>query len=198
MRSSPPALHARVAEYDRFSIVAFAPPEDRAAVDELRRRLPPSGRPILQAHVTIKGTFVEPSDLDRIAETIAQACAGAAPFRLTTSGIRVFEREGGGIGIAIQETDAFFALHRRLAADLRPLCRTIYEAELTNTFHPHLTIVQQIPAADIEPARAAVEAANLHVDFPASEASLVGRRGGQVWETLRSFPIGPVGSVSAQ
>jgi 2'-5' RNA ligase len=184
------ALHARAADYDRFSIVAFAPPEDRTAVDELRRRLPPSGRPILQAHVTIKGTFVEPRDLDQIAETIAKACAGAAPFQLTTTGLRVFEREGGGIGLAIQESDEFFALHRRLAADLTPLCRTIYEAELTNTFHPHLTIVQQIPAAAIQPARAIVEAANLSIDFPATEASLVGRRVGQAWETLESFPIG--------
>ena len=190
MPSSVTSLHARAGDYDRFSIVAFAPPADRAAVDELRRRLPPSGRPILQAHVTIKGTFVEPSDLDQIADAIEKACAGAAPFRLTTTGIRVFDREGGGVGLAIQESDAFFALHRRLAADLGPLCRTIYEAELTNTFHPHLTIVQQIPASAIEPARATVEAANLHIDFPATEASLVGRRTGHAWETLQSFPLG--------
>lgn len=184
------ALHARAAEYDRFSIVAFAPPEDRAAVDELRRRLPPSGRPILQAHVTLKGTFVEPGDLDKIADAIEKACADASSFPLTTTGIRVFGREGGGIGLAIQESDAFFALHRRLAADLASLCRTIYEAELTNTFHPHLTIVQQIPVSAIEPARATVESANLHIDFPATEASLVARRAGQAWESLRSFPIG--------
>ena len=184
------ALHARVAEYDRFSVVVFAPPEIRVAVETLRRRLPPSGRPIMQAHVTIKGTFVEPRDLDEIASAISQACADAAPFRLATTGIRVFEREGGGVGLAIQETEPFFALHQRLVADLGPLCRTIYEAELTGTFHPHLTIVQQLPAEAIEPARAAVEAANLLVEFPATEASLVGRRGGAVWETLQSFPIG--------
>ena len=183
-------LHPRAADYDRFSIVAFAPPDDRAAVEELRRRLPPSGRPILPAHVTIKGTFVEPGNLDQIGEAIEKACADASPFPLTTTGIRVFGREDGGVGLAIQGSDAFFALHRRLAADLAPLCRTIYEAELTNTFHPHLTIVQQIPASAVEPARATVEAANLHLDFPATEASLVARRIGQAWETLRSFPIG--------
>ena len=184
------ALHARVGEYDRFSIVAFAPPDVRERVDTLRRKLPPSGRPIMRAHVTIKGTFVEPVDLDEIARVIAQACAAATPFRLTTTGIRVFDREGGGVGLAIQETEPFFALHHRLVADLQPLCRTIYEAELTQIFHPHLTIVQQLPAEALEPARAVVEAANLHVDFPATEASLVARRAGTAWETLQSFPIG--------
>ena len=184
------SLHERASDYDRFSIVAFAPPDVRERVDALRRQLPPSGRPIMQAHVTIKGTFVEPRDLDEIASTIERACAAAEPFRLTTTGIRVFDREGGGIGLAIQELDPFFALHRRLAQDLQPLCRTIYEAELTGTFHPHLTIVQQIPAEQIAPARTIVEAANLHVDFPAAEASLVARRAGQAWETLKTFPIG--------
>ena len=183
-------LHARVADYDRFSIVAFAPPDVRETVDALRRTLPPSGRPIMQAHVTLKGTFVEPRNLDEIAATIARACAEAEPFRLTTTGIRVFTREGGGVGLAIQEVDPFFALHRRLAEDLRPLCRTIYEAELTNTFHPHLTVVQQLPARALDGARTTVEAAHLHFDFLATEASLVARRHGQVWETLRTFPIG--------
>jgi 2'-5' RNA ligase len=144
----------------------------------------------MQAHVTHKGTFVEPHDLDEIASTIARACAGAEPFRLTTTGIRVFTREGGGIGLAIQEVEPFFALHRRLASDLRPLCRTIYEAELTGTFHPHLTIVQQFPADALDAARTTVESANLHLDFPATEASLVGRRNGQTWEILQTFPIG--------
>ncbi|HEU5314562.1 MAG TPA: 2'-5' RNA ligase family protein [Chloroflexota bacterium] len=180
----------RVTDYDRFSIVAFAPPDVRERVDALRRQLPPSGRPIMQAHVTLKGTFVEPYDLDVIVSAIERTCAAAEPFRLTTTGIRVFTREGGGVGLAIQEVEPFFTLHRRLAADLQPLCRTIYEAELTGDFHPHLTIVQQLPANAIDPARAAVEAADLHIDFAAEEASLVGRRNGQVWETLRAFPIG--------
>ena len=184
------ALHARAGDYDRFSIVAFAPPADRAAVEELRRRLPPSGRPILAAHVTIKGTFVDPRDLDEIGDVIAEACSGASPFSLATTDIRVSRREGGGVGLAVRESDAFFALHRRLAADLQPLCRTIYEAELTNTFHPHLTIVQQISASEIEAARRLVEAANLSIDFPATEASLVARRVGNEWETLQSYPIG--------
>ncbi|HET7767724.1 MAG TPA: hypothetical protein VFN74_03045, partial [Chloroflexota bacterium] len=63
-------------------------------------------------------------------------------------------------------------------------------AELTNTFHPHLTIVQQISASEIEAARGLVEAANLSIDFPATEASLVARRVGNEWETLQSYPIG--------
>jgi 2'-5' RNA ligase len=182
--------------YDRFSIVTFAPAEIRDAVDALRRQLPPSGRPIMQAHVTLKGTFVEPGDLAEIAKVIRRDCAEAAPISLTTTGVQVFGGEGGGVALSIAESEPLMALHRRLVADLRVLCRTTYSMEgASGAFHPHLTLVQQLPAAVLEEARRLAEQAAFQWTFPAREAALVGRRGGTIWETLRAFPMGTTGTI---
>ena len=53
----------RAEDYDRFSVVAFASPAVQDAVAALRQRLPPPGVSMLAAHVTIKGTFIQPTDL---------------------------------------------------------------------------------------------------------------------------------------
>ena len=178
-------------DYDRFSVVTFAPPDIREAVDALRRQLPPSGRPIMAAHVTIKGTFVDPVDLDEITEVIRGACAEAAPFDVTTSHVHTFSGpDAGGVALLVEPSDAFLALHRRLVEDLHTHCRTIYDMELTNTFRPHLTIVQQIPIGLVAGSRSLVEAAQSRYTFPATEAVLVGRRIGQAWESLRAMQIG--------
>jgi 2'-5' RNA ligase len=177
--------------YDRFSIVTFAPPEIREAVDALRRQLPPSGRPIMQAHVTLKGTFVEPRNLDEIAAVIRRDCATAEPISIVTTGVQVFGGEGGGVAFSVSESEPLIALHRRLVSDLRGLCNTIYSMEGEyGTFHPHLTLVQQLPAAVLDDARRLADRAGSEWTFPAREAALVGRRGGTAWEALLTFPIG--------
>jgi 2'-5' RNA ligase len=188
---TPPPAALDPAPYDRFSIVAFAPPEIREAVEALRQQLPPSGRPIMPAHVTLKGTFVEPGDLGQIADVVRQTCATASPITITTTGIHVFGGEGGGVALAVGESEPLMSLHRLLVARLRGQCRTIYSMEgTTAAFHPHLTLVQQVPASVLDAARMLVERAALQCTFQAREASLVGRRGGTVWETLAAFPIG--------
>jgi len=184
-----PDLHPRAGDYDRFSVVAFAPPDIRETVDALRRTLPPSGRPILQAHVTLKGTFVDPQDLDEIATRVRQASAEATPFTISTTDLHLFSGEGGALALMLDPPGALLALHHRLVEELRPLCRTIYELEGATAFRPHLTLVQQLSPDQLDAARPTVQQANLHVTFDATEASLVGRRIGRAWETLRAFPI---------
>ncbi len=184
----------RAADYDRFSIVAFAPPEVREAVEALRRQLPPSGRPIMAAHVTLKGTFVRPRELDEIAREVDRVCAGAAPFAIAAGEVHVSSGpESGGIALTVEPSEGLMALHRQLAAALRDRCETIYGMELTGTFRPHLTIVQQIPAAALAGAQELVARAAPRFTFPATEAVLVGRRGGRRWEPLRTAPIGSRG-----
>ncbi len=56
------------ADCDHFAVVICAPPDVRDHVAAQRRQAPPSGRPMMAAHVTAKGSFVRPIDLDRIAE----------------------------------------------------------------------------------------------------------------------------------
>ena len=108
------------AEYDRFAVVAFATPDVLDAVEGIRRRLPPSGRPILPAHVTIKGTFVEPLDLAAVTERIGSCCADARPVALRTGALRGWaDGPHGGAWLAVEEAPELVTLHRRLVEELR-------------------------------------------------------------------------------
>src|SRR5205823_943153 len=105
--------------YDRFGVVLFAPPDVVAAVDALKEHLPRSGQPDLPAHVTVKNTFVAPTDLDAIAARVAACCASARPFRLTTGPLYDYEvgdRLGTiGFTMAVEPAEAIVDLHRSLA-----------------------------------------------------------------------------------
>ncbi len=180
------------AAFDRFAVVAFGTPEVVAAVEEIRRALPPSGRPILPAHVTVKGTFVEPTDLDQIVARTRACCASAQPFTLTTSELHVWSDEAGGsVLFEIEESPELTRLHWQLVEQLKGLATTIYYGEDIGSYRPHLTVVQQIPAEAAEAAVPAIE--RLSPDgftFLVTETALVGRRGGTAWETLTTFPLG--------
>ncbi len=177
--------------YDRFAVVAFATPEIVEAVEEIRRQLPPAGRPILPAHVTIKGTFVDSLDLDEILKRTRDCCAAAQPFTLTTGPIRVWgEGSDAVVVLEVEQSPPLTRLHWELVEALKALCTTTYYGEDISEFAPHLTLVQQIPLAEAEAAAAFVERLAVTYTFPVTEAALVGRRGGVAWETLATVPIG--------
>lgn len=181
------------APFDRFAVVAFGTPEVIAAVETIRRALPPSGRPILPAHVTVKGTFVEPIALAQIAVVIRSCCAEARSFTLTTSHLNVWDDEAGsGVLFEVEEAPELARLHWRLVERLKGLATTIYYGEDIGVYTPHLTIVQQIPAEDAEAAVPVIEKLSSGFSFPVAEVALVGRRGGAAWETLTTFPLGVV------
>jgi len=180
------------AEYDRFAVVAFATPAIVEAVEELRRQLPPSGRPILPAHVTVKGTFVDPLDLDAIVDRLRLCCADAQPFELKTIGLRTWTDDAYGAALLeVEDSEPLTALHWRLVNELRGRCTTVYYGEDIGVYTPHLTLVQQIPAEQVDGAVAVIERSDTHYAFPVSEVALVGRRAGVTWKTLATVPIGP-------
>lgn len=181
-----------VGAYDRFAVVAIGTPEIVAVVERVRQMLPPSGRPILPAHVTVKGTFVEPLDLDEIVTRIGRACAATEPFALTTGVADVWSDEhGSGVLLHVEAAPDGVRLHWQLVEELKGLATTIYYGEDIGVYTPHLTIVQQIPAAEAEAAVAVVKRELPSFTFTVTELALVGRRGGLAWETLTTFPLGP-------
>lgn len=188
--TSTPLSTLETAAYDRFGVVLFAPDEIIAAVDALKRDLPRSGQPDLPAHVTVKDTFVEPTDLDAIAERIAECCASAGPFRVSTGPLYHYLRDADGLAtigftMRVEPEAAIVALHRALALALAPLTSPAWGAEDPESIHPHMTIVQLIPADAVPAARARIERAAMAWSFPAQEVGLVGRRGGTDWDVLR-------------
>ncbi|HZO24710.1 MAG TPA: 2'-5' RNA ligase family protein [Chloroflexota bacterium] len=177
--------------FDRFAVVAFGTPEVVEAVEQIRRALPPSGRPILGAHVTVKGTFVDPTDLDQIAERVRATCAASRPFTLTTSEIHIWSDEAGsGVLFEIEESPELTRLHWQLVEQVKELATTIYYGEDIGSYRPHLTVVQQIPHADADAAVPMIERLSAGFTFLVTKTALVGRRGGTAWETIATFPIG--------
>jgi hypothetical protein len=179
--------------YDRFGVVLFAPPDVVAAVDALKEHLPRSGQPDLPAHVTVKNTFVAPTDLDCIAARVAACCASARPFRLTTGPLydyRVDDRLGTiGFTMAVEPAEAIVDLHRSLARALAPLTTPLSGAEDPDAIHPPLTVVQHVPVELVAGARATLERSPTDWRFAAEEVGLVGRRGGVDWEVFRLFRV---------
>jgi hypothetical protein len=192
---SQPLSVLEPAAYDRFGVVLFASPEVIAAVDALKRHLPRSGQPDLPAHVTVKNTFVAPTDLDAIAALIAECCAAARPFRVSTGPLydyRVGDRLGTiGFTMLVEPADAIVDLHRSLALALAPLTTPLWGAEDPETINPHMTIVQHVPAERVPDARATIERSPTGWSFAAREVGLVGRRGGTTWELFRLFRLPP-------
>ena len=176
--------------FDRYAVVAFGSAEIVAAVEQIRQALPPSGRPILPGHVTVKGTFVNPVDLERTVQTLRDCCASAAPFELTADRARQWE-DGQFVGawLDVEPSEALSRLHWQLVAALADHGETIYFGEAEGTFRPHLTIVQDVPLARAEVILPTIDRFGHRFTWTVSEIALVGRRGGTAWETLATFPL---------
>ncbi|MCC6627824.1 MAG: 2'-5' RNA ligase family protein [Chloroflexi bacterium] len=179
------------ADYDRFAVVVFAPPPVRDQVEAIRRQLPPSGRPIMAAHVTVKGTFVQPTDLAAVVARIQRCCQSARPCTLTTGEVVANQTdEYAGIALAINAVETVTDLHWALVAALTDLGQTVYAPEIAGRFAPHLTLVEQIPASSLEGALTIIRRRQPQFTFAADEITLAGRRGGLVWEPLHTVALG--------
>ena len=148
------------AEYDRFSVVAFAPDLVRESIEDLRRQLPASGRPIIAPHVTLKGTFVDPVDLNQIAARVAATCEPVEPIEVSLGELYDYTNgENASIGFRVLAPAALADLHRRLVSSLEILCVPLGGSfENPDVIHPHLTVVQQISIESLASARKVADA----------------------------------------
>jgi 2'-5' RNA ligase len=98
----------------------------------------------------------------------------------------------GGAWLEVEASEGLTDLHWRMVEELRDLYTTTYHGEDTGQFRPHLTLVQQIPAEQVDAAVGHIRRCDTHYTFPVSEAALVGRRAGIAWETIATFPLGTI------
>jgi 8-oxo-dGTP pyrophosphatase MutT (NUDIX family)/2'-5' RNA ligase len=166
----------------RLGVIARLPEPLAIHVQAWRRAL---GDPLAERivpHLTlVPPQTVAERDLHRAVALVERAAAGAVPFLVELDGAATFLPEAPVAFLVVREGGPALA---GLEAALResPLDRR------THPFHPHVTIVQDLPPGRIE--AAARELAGFRADFPVRELALLREERDKTWRPLATATVG--------
>ena len=176
--------------FERYAVVTFAPSQILEDLRKVRAQCAPSGRPLMDAHVTVKGGFSELRELDAPMRAIGQAVAGVNPFAVRTTEPQVLTRgDRASIVLPLEESPALRALHGRLVEALAPFGVHDSQSDLPGGYAPHVTVVQDVPIEGLERSIRAVEGWRLNYFWTVRDVDLVGLRDG-LWRSLQVFRFG--------
>jgi 8-oxo-dGTP pyrophosphatase MutT (NUDIX family)/2'-5' RNA ligase len=166
----------------RLGVVARLPEPLGIHVQAWRRALgdPAAGR--IGPHLTlVPPQTVAERDLDRAVALVERAAAEAVPFLVELDGAATFLPDSPVAYLVVREGGP--ALHDlEVALQASPLDRR------THPFHPHVTIVQDLPADRVE--AAADELAGFHAAFPVREVALMREERDKAWRPLTTATVG--------
>ena len=170
----------------RLGVIARLPEPLGIHVQAWRRALGDPAAERIVPHLTlVPPQTVAERDLDRAADLIERAAAEAVPFLVELDGAATFLPDSPVAYLVVREGGPALAA---LEAALRepPLDRR------THPFHPHVTLVQDLPPERIE--LAARELAGFRAAFPVREIALLreerDERREKVWRPLATVPVG--------
>jgi 2'-5' RNA ligase/8-oxo-dGTP pyrophosphatase MutT (NUDIX family) len=171
----------------RLGVVALLPEPVAIHLQAWRRALrdPTSDR--IGPHLTVvPPQTVAEEELDGAVALLERVAADAVPFVVELDGAATF-LPGSPVAFLVV-TEGAPALHA-LEAALRapPLHRR------THPFHPHVTVTQDRPAAEIE--AAARELASFRASFPVPEVALMREDLDHVWRPLARVRVGALSAV---
>jgi 2'-5' RNA ligase/8-oxo-dGTP pyrophosphatase MutT (NUDIX family) len=166
----------------RLGVVARLPEPLGLHVQAWRRALRDPTADRIGPHLTlVPPQTVAEADLDRAVALVRRAAAEAVPFLVELGGAATFLPESPVAYLVVREgAPALHALEAALRAP--PLDRR------THRFHPHLTVVQDLPPEQIE--AAARELAGFQASFPVREITLLREDRDKVWRPLAGAPVG--------
>jgi 2'-5' RNA ligase len=174
--------------YTRYAVVLFMPEEDRRKVDALRTQLPlPTA--MIQAHVTVKGSFDSPEDLEDVRGRMRSIAGKTSLFEMEL--IELLWRKTGA-GFRVDVSREIQALHDALYDAIEPVSRNVYAPEAGDQFRPHMTVCQEMPEEAFEEAKRLAETLDIaHRSRVESMhlMGLVGPRHGGRWEVVEEFPF---------
>ena len=166
----------------RLGVVALLPEPLGIHVQAWRRALgdPAAGR--IAPHLTlVPPQTVDEHDLDRAVALVERAAEAAMPFLVELAGTATFLPGSPAAYLVVREGGPALAT---LEAGLRepPLDRR------THPFHPHVTLVQDLPPDRIE--AAAAELAGFRAAFPVRDLAVLREERDRTWRPLASVPVG--------
>jgi 2'-5' RNA ligase len=176
--------------YERFAVVTFATTQICEDMRKVRSQCAPSGRPVMDAHVTIKGGFSDVRDLTTVVRAIGETVAGVNPFSIRTTEARVLTRgDRASIVLPLEPSGALATLHGRVVEALAPHATHGAEQDQPGHYSPHVTVVQGVEIGGVEQSVRAVEGWRLNYFWTVRDVDLVGLRDG-LWQSLRVFRFG--------
>jgi 8-oxo-dGTP pyrophosphatase MutT (NUDIX family)/2'-5' RNA ligase len=166
----------------RLGVIARLPEPLAIHVQAWRRALGDPAAGWIGPHLTLAPPqTVAERDLGRAVALVERVAAGAVPFLVELDGAATFLPESPVAYLVVREGGPALAA---VEAALResPLERR------THPFHPHVTVVQDLPADRIE--AAARELAGFRAAFPVRELALLREDRDKVWRPLATATVG--------
>ena len=185
---------------DRFGYtgygVAILMPED-VCEEVLKIRQQPGIPPLtMPPHITVKGTFAEPSNLEEVIRIASEIAADTARFAVEFGQLEVWGRYDARIlVVSVKQAPELDRLHRRLVKGIGPISTSVYLADRPEPvagFRFHLTLYQGADEAAHANGRHAAEELTLPPRADANGIGLFGRvnrRAGHEWRQLEDFPF---------
>jgi 2'-5' RNA ligase/8-oxo-dGTP pyrophosphatase MutT (NUDIX family) len=166
----------------RLGVVARLPEPLGIHVQAWRRALGDPTAERVTPHLTlVPPQTVAERDLERAARLVERAAAGAVPFLVELDGAATF----------LPDAPVAYLVVREGGPALETLEVALQESPLerrTHPFHPHVTLVQDLPADRIE--AAAAELAGFRAAFPVREVALMREDRDKVWRPLATVTVG--------
>jgi 8-oxo-dGTP pyrophosphatase MutT (NUDIX family)/2'-5' RNA ligase len=166
----------------RLGVIARLPEPLGIHVQAWRRALgdPAAGR--VAPHLTlVPPQTVAERDLERAATLVERAASGSVPFVVELDGAATFLPESPVAYLAVREGGPALQ-DLEVALQESPLERR------THLFHPHVTVLQDLPEDRIE--AAAAELAGFRAAFPVRELVLMREAPDKVWRPLSAATVG--------
>jgi 2'-5' RNA ligase len=165
------------------------PEEDRRKVDALRAQLPlPTA--MIQAHVTVKGSFDSPEDLEDVRRRMRGIASDTSPLEVEL--LAPIAWGGNAVVYEVYISPQMRALHDALYDAIDPISRNVYGPEAGDRFRPHMTVCQEMPEGTVEGAMRLIETLDIATRSRIGSMhlmGLVGPRHGGRWEVVEEFPF---------
>jgi len=166
----------------RLGVVVLLPEPVATHVQAWRRALREPTRERIAPHLTLVPPQSVPEEqVDAAVALVDRAAAGALPAAVTLRGAATFLPGSPVTYLAVDDGAAALAgLEAALRAE--PLGRR------THPYRPHVTVAQELPAAELEVA--AADLAGFRASFPLSEITLMAQEPDRAWRPLHHAAVG--------
>ncbi|UYQ78241.1 2'-5' RNA ligase family protein [Glutamicibacter sp. JL.03c] len=163
-----------------LGVVIPVPQPHRDALRAWRQEFGGAATEPIAPHITlVSGSYL--NTWEQAAAQVRQVASGTKPFTIELGAARTFRPASDVVYLPLLSgADHCWALHRRLLGDA-------LRHESSFAYHPHLTIAQDVPAAQLDAAQAALSTTDMV--FEADRVQLFDTRGGQ-WNLSEDIDLG--------